>query len=444
MNTKEYYYFGGDAYSAPVVAVTQNGSTVYYYLLRDYLGSITHVVDATNKNVVAEYSYDSWGRIRNPSTWENYTPGSEPAPFIAGRGFTGHEHLPWFNFINMNGRVYDPLTGQFLSPDNYVQTPDFTQNFNRYGYCLNNPLVYSDPDGEFIWIIPHIGWSKKGGLSIGISVVFGIPGAISYQIGGGYNFKSNDLYGYAGATLAFNTVYTSVSSQSGFSAGYTAGASIFSGFPVSTNFLTISVNYNISHDSWSGNISAWNFENKKWIFNPDFSMMIYPEQTTNFIRKGKFISNDKMLKYFVDAGDYQGALDYFGFEGTYDPLNKKTADPAETDFKTGNILYNEKAFSGNFDNLYIIAEHELKHRCNILSGKYKGFKLTMEMKAYEEYSTYVYNYRRQGLYLNIDKEGLGWRINAYGTSAGINPNIILRYQFNKPWWHFIYRIPRKW
>jgi len=55
------------------------------------------------------------------------------------------------NFINMNGRVYDPLTGQFLSPDNYVHTPDFTQNFNRYGYCLNNPLIYTDPSGEFIF-----------------------------------------------------------------------------------------------------------------------------------------------------------------------------------------------------------------------------------------------------------------------------------------------------
>jgi hypothetical protein len=30
--------------------------------------------------------------------------------------------------------------------------PDFTQNFNRYSYCLNNPLHYTDPDGEWIHI----------------------------------------------------------------------------------------------------------------------------------------------------------------------------------------------------------------------------------------------------------------------------------------------------
>ena len=62
---------------------------------------------------------------------------------------TDLEMLPEFGLINMNGRMYDPMLGRFLSPDNYVQMPDFSQNFNRYSYCLNNPLKYVDPDGEF-------------------------------------------------------------------------------------------------------------------------------------------------------------------------------------------------------------------------------------------------------------------------------------------------------
>lgn len=49
----------------------------------------------------------------------------------------------------MNGRVYDPVLGRFLSPDPYVQAPGYAGSFNRYSYCLNNPLVYTDPDGEF-------------------------------------------------------------------------------------------------------------------------------------------------------------------------------------------------------------------------------------------------------------------------------------------------------
>ncbi len=84
-------------------------------------------------------------------TLEIYATGEEPELFL-GRGFTGHEHLMWFGLINMNARLYDPLLGRFLSPDPYVQAPDFTQNFNRYSYALNNPLKYTDISGEIFGI----------------------------------------------------------------------------------------------------------------------------------------------------------------------------------------------------------------------------------------------------------------------------------------------------
>ena len=68
-----------------------------------------------------------------------------------GRGFTGHEHLDMFGLINMNARLYDPLLGRFLAPDPYVQLPEYTQSYNRYSYCLNNPLCYVDENGELIF-----------------------------------------------------------------------------------------------------------------------------------------------------------------------------------------------------------------------------------------------------------------------------------------------------
>ena len=64
-------------------------------------------------------------------------------------GYTGHEHLPWCGLVNMNARLYDPALGRFLSPDPEVQQPDGTQGFNRYTYCLNNPLRYVDLDGRY-------------------------------------------------------------------------------------------------------------------------------------------------------------------------------------------------------------------------------------------------------------------------------------------------------
>lgn len=152
--TKEYTYIGGDAYTAPVAAVTQGGTTTYYYLLRDYLGNITHQVNTSNV-VVAEYNFDAWGRRRNPTDW-SYTVTNEPALF-ADRGFTGHEYLSYFNLYNMNGRLYDPLVGRFLSADPYVQMPDGTQSYNRYSYCLNNPLRYTDISG-YTWWSHFKGW----------------------------------------------------------------------------------------------------------------------------------------------------------------------------------------------------------------------------------------------------------------------------------------------
>lgn len=150
--TKERLYLGGDAYSATMVLQRENGGDwVAYNIGRDYLGSITHIV-TLDGTLVAEYSYDPWGRLRDPETLEIYATGEEPELFL-GRGFTGHEHLTWFGLINMNARLYDPLLGRFLSPDPYVQAPDFTQNFNRYSYALNNPLRYTDLTGEFLGTI---------------------------------------------------------------------------------------------------------------------------------------------------------------------------------------------------------------------------------------------------------------------------------------------------
>ena len=50
-------------------------------------------------------------------------------------------------FIHMNGRAYTPGLQRFLSPDPVLQAPVNAQSHNRYAYCLNNPLRYTDPSG---------------------------------------------------------------------------------------------------------------------------------------------------------------------------------------------------------------------------------------------------------------------------------------------------------
>ncbi len=183
----ERLYLGGDVYSASAVYIKESGVWKIYYLCRDYLGSITHIAnpDGTLKQ---ELSYTAWGRLRNPETQAAYAPGTEPALFL-GRGYTGHEYLPWFGLTNMNSRLYDAALGRFLAPDPYIQMIDNTQNFNRYSYCLNNPLIYTDPTGEFVWFIPVIIGAVIGGTS-------------GYMIGHANGAKGWDMAGYiAGGAL---------------------------------------------------------------------------------------------------------------------------------------------------------------------------------------------------------------------------------------------------
>jgi hypothetical protein len=73
----------------------------------------------------------------------------------------------------MNGRLYDPKLHRFLQPDNYVQDPGDTQNYNRYGYVLNNPLKYTDPSGELSW--RSVGrWIKRNSQAITIVVTVAV------------------------------------------------------------------------------------------------------------------------------------------------------------------------------------------------------------------------------------------------------------------------------
>lgn len=141
-STLKYHYIPGpDGLLA--VYILSGGKNPFYYVAKDHLGSITHLI-AANGTIADEINYDAWGRRRNPADW---TFNNVEVMKIIRRGFTGHEHLENFSIINMNGRLYDPILGRMLSPDPLIQAPNYTQNYNRYSYCWNNPLKYTDPSG---------------------------------------------------------------------------------------------------------------------------------------------------------------------------------------------------------------------------------------------------------------------------------------------------------
>ncbi len=111
------------------------------YWHKDHLGSLVAVSNASGA-VLERMAYDAWGKRMQPNGTAD--PDGQLNPASTDRGFTGHEHLDELGFVHMNGRIYDPLLGRFLSPDPHIQDEGLLQNYNRYSYVLNNPLRYTE------------------------------------------------------------------------------------------------------------------------------------------------------------------------------------------------------------------------------------------------------------------------------------------------------------
>ena len=223
-----------------------------------------------NGTKVFEALYDAWGK----QTVTLNTIGLH-------RGYTGHKMLSEFDIINMNqrslsrsgesnGRLYDPVLGRFFSPDNYVQMPDNSQNFNRYSYCLNNPLKYTDPSGELFGIddaviaftIFNVASSmmqasfegksvwKAGALSL-------LSSAATYGIGAAFGSTGN--FGHellrAGAHGLSSAVFTAIDGGN-FVSGFASGA-LASGIGSYAQSVKMNTGLMITSTTAMGGAVAW-------------------------------------------------------------------------------------------------------------------------------------------------------------------------------------------
>ena len=121
------------------------------YLHRDHLGSVEAVTNESG-NVVRAFGFDPFGERRHEDWNRQLSPSeidstADEARTGTTRGYTGHENLDRTGLVHMNGRIYDPQTGRFLSPDPVVQAPGYSQSWNRYSYVMGNPVSFNDPSG---------------------------------------------------------------------------------------------------------------------------------------------------------------------------------------------------------------------------------------------------------------------------------------------------------
>jgi RHS repeat-associated protein len=121
------------------------------YVTADHLGSGNLFLNSAGTVQIKE-SYRAYGR-RRTADWSQALPAtSSDYTTIASttrRGYTDalHEFLDNVSLIHMNGRVYDPVSGRFLSPDPVVTQIGDSQRGNPYSYVENRPLTLTDPSG---------------------------------------------------------------------------------------------------------------------------------------------------------------------------------------------------------------------------------------------------------------------------------------------------------
>ena len=129
-----------------------NASDAFQYVHRDHLGSAVAVTDGQG-TVLRRFAHNPFGG-RRKTDWTQQSLGpseraalaSDGAARSAG-GFTGHPQLDRTGYINMGGRLYDPILSRFLSPDPAVADWRSSQDWNPYSYVANRPMSQVDPTG---------------------------------------------------------------------------------------------------------------------------------------------------------------------------------------------------------------------------------------------------------------------------------------------------------
>jgi len=231
---RHYIHAGGRAVA--IYTQRSDGTQQTRYLHTDHLGSIDAITEETGA-VVERMSFAAFGSRRN-ADWSD--PVSVLAGFETHHGFTGQEQLDDVGLIHMNGRLYDPQLGRFLSPDPQIQYPDQTQSFNRYTYVNNNPVSLTDPSGygffSSLWkSIKNIFKNPKALFAIAAGFITGFATWAALGYGGGFVWGGTAMIaGISAAAGSFVTtlIVTNGDLSAALKAGFISGLTAFVGVQV--------------------------------------------------------------------------------------------------------------------------------------------------------------------------------------------------------------------
>lgn len=151
----------------------------YTYYTQNAHGDVVNLTNADGE-VTKTYKYDAFGVEKDISD-------SDTNAFR----YCGEYYDAESGTIYLRARYYDPEIGRFISRDSFAGKQGDPLSLNRYTYCHNNPIVYSDPSGHFILTALVVG-------AIAGAVIGGTVGGVS-------SYKSAKEEGKTGSDLFWST-----------------------------------------------------------------------------------------------------------------------------------------------------------------------------------------------------------------------------------------------
>jgi RHS repeat-associated protein len=134
-------YFTYDV-DGSLLSMNYNGNEYFY--ITNAQGDIIEMVNIYGNSVV-KYKYDAWGNIISQT-------GGNLADINPYR-YRGYRYDVETGLYYLQSRYYDPTIGRFISADGLIGEIGSLQTHNMYAYCVNNPVMMVDPNGNFAWLI---------------------------------------------------------------------------------------------------------------------------------------------------------------------------------------------------------------------------------------------------------------------------------------------------
>lgn len=92
--------------------------------------------------MVVRYNYNAWGMLFSITGSLASTIGA-----VNPLRYRGYYYDTETSLYYLQSRYYDPETCRFISADAYIVAGNYLTGTNMFAYCMNNPVMYSDPSG---------------------------------------------------------------------------------------------------------------------------------------------------------------------------------------------------------------------------------------------------------------------------------------------------------